>query len=781
MWEAYYQLLPTIANPTMPAISPESPPTPTPSDYKLLTNINDIRECLRKLDAEENAIDARLDVILDNRTRLEGTIYQLSSMKPKLSKLKSDGSRMVTIISGTSSLAERVSDKVRKLDLEQSRVKEAIHQVEEVQDLKQCITSMQDAMLRRDYDDAATLLHQSFGVDRSILEGSFAEYTVPTSENPDNPTKTISDVKAALFDIFSKQFDMAVGSRDQKEITRYFKLFPLIGCHKEGLQRYSNFVCGLVRDQGSDSLRLDKVPSTSFYADTITALFENVALIINQHQPMVKAHYGPGSMLHVIQRLQEETDTQSMRIFERYSNERKIDRRVSEIRTVGLSQLRSPTLSRVNPSNTASPSIQSPDPALANALLDPRELDTSSNELAVMSQRSALFHRFLRARAKEELEAIPNEEEFWKDTNRKQYDSDGLLVMSRLSKRVSDLLDSYLIMEEYLVRRSVNMAMSIDEYDGAVGETSSCVDDVFFILKKVTRRCISTAHLDTVTSMINVLIKIIESEYIGFLQRKMSAAFTGHEPGNSKAVELAKLSYMVVLNNLDVSSLYIQRLSEEALDHADTNLIEGEEYQRLEKALKQLGNMSDSMKKRLNAGLEQLFGQTLKPRVRPLFQEAYRDVKYVLDEDEYNEADSNDAFVRRFTQGFSKLIDIYRRTFTEPNFAHMLDLMVTAVTKQWEKIVLQTRFNQLGALRFDKDLRSLTHYLSNLTDWSTRDKMTRLNQTATVLNFETPSEIYEYWGSKAGPVTWRLTVTEIKKLMMLRIDLDHDEIANLEL
>jgi hypothetical protein len=284
--------------------------------------------------------------------------------------------------------------------------------------------------------------------------------------------------------------------------------------------------------------------------------------------------------------------------------------------------------------------------------------------------------------------------------------------------------------------------MSIDEYDSAAGETSSCVDDVFFILKKVTNRCISTAHLDTVTSMINLLIKIIESEYIGFFQRKMSTAFTGHEPGNSKAVELAKLSYMVVLNNLDVSSLYIQRLSEEALDHTDTNLIEGEEYQRLEKALKQLGNMADSMKKRLNAGLEQLFGQTLKPRVRPLFQEAYRDVKYVLDEDEYNEADSNDAFVRRFTQGLSKLIDIYRRTFTESNFAHMLDLMVTAVTKQWEKIVLQTRFNQLGALRFDKDLRSLTHYLSNLTDWSTRDKMTRLNQTATVLSFETVSSFF---------------------------------------
>jgi hypothetical protein len=117
---------------------------------------------------------------------------------------------------------------------------------------------MQDAMIRRDYDDAATLLHQSFKVDRSILEGSFAEYTVPTSENPDNPGKTISDVKAALFEIFSKRFDKAVSDRSQKEITRYFKLFPLIGCYTEGLDRYSNFVCGLVRDQGSESLRLNK-------------------------------------------------------------------------------------------------------------------------------------------------------------------------------------------------------------------------------------------------------------------------------------------------------------------------------------------------------------------------------------------------------------------------------------------------------------------------------------------------------------------------------------------
>jgi hypothetical protein len=278
--------------------------------------------------------------------------------------------------------------------------------------------------------------------------------------------------------------------------------------------------------------------------------------------------------------------------------------------------------------------------------------------------------------------------------------------------------------------------MSIDEYDESAGETSSCVDDVFFILKKVTNRCISTASVDTITSTINLIIKIMESDYIGFFQRKMSTAFSGHETNKAKTIEVAKSAYMIVLNNLDVSSVYIQRLSEEAMENVDNNLLEDENYQRLQKALQQLVDMSEKMKKKLNSGLEQLFGQTLKPRIRPLFQEAYRDVKYVLDEEEYDEAESSDAFIRRFTQGFTKLIESYRRILTEPNFTYMLGLIVDAVAKQWEKIVLQTRFNQLGSLRFDKDLRSLTYYLSNLTDWSTRDKMTRLNHIATILNFE---------------------------------------------
>ena len=134
--------------------------------------------------------------------------------------------------------------------------------------------------------------------------------------------------------------------------------------------------------------------------------------------------------------------------------------------------------------------------------------------------------------------------------------------------------------------------------------------------------------------------------------------------------------------------------------------------------------------------MEQLLNQVLKPRIRPLFQDAYKEVKYVLEEDEYNEADIEERFVKRFRRGFSNIIDVYQKTLTENNLSTLMGLMLEALTLQWERIVFQTRFNQYGALRFDKDLRSVIHYLSTLTEWLSRDRFTRLNQISTLLNFE---------------------------------------------
>lgn len=68
----------------------------------------------------------------------------------------------------------------------------------------------------------------------------------------------------------------------------------------------------------------------------------------------------------------------------------------------------------------------------------------------------------------------------------------------------------------------------------------------------------------------------------------------------------------------------------------------------------------------------------------------------------------------------------------------------------------------------DKEVRSLAGYITATTSWSVREKFARLTQIATVLNLEQLNEIYDYWGTHDGALTWRLTPTELRSVLGLR-------------
>ena len=105
---------------------------------------------------------------------------------------------------------------------------------------------MHDAMERQDWDAAATFLHQASLLDPSIIAGPLAMATVPTSEIPDQPTVFLSQASDALYRLFLREFDAAAKAKDEERITRFFRLFPLIGKEIEGLDVYGRFVCGII-------------------------------------------------------------------------------------------------------------------------------------------------------------------------------------------------------------------------------------------------------------------------------------------------------------------------------------------------------------------------------------------------------------------------------------------------------------------------------------------------------------------------------------------------------
>ena len=94
---------------------------------------------------------------------------------------------------------------------------------------------------------------------------------------------------------------------------------------------------------------------------------------------------------------------------------------------------------------------------------------------------------------------------------------------------------------------------------------------------------------------------------------------------------------------------------------------------------------------------------------------------------------------------------------------------------------MSIRFNLLGATRFDEDLRAVCAYLATMTTLGFRDRFARLSQISTVLNLESVLEIYEYWGSRNSSLAWKLSGTEVKKILLLRIEFPTEEINKLKL
>lgn len=87
------------------------------------------------------------------------------------------------------------------------------------------------------------------------------------------------------------------------------------------------------------------------------------------------------------------------------------------------------------------------------------------------------------------------------------------------------------------------------------------------------------------------------------------------------------------------------------------------------------------------------------------------------------------------------------------------------------------RFNQLGGLQLDRNIRTMISTLSDVTQRSIREKFTKLSQMATLLSLETVSEVSEIWGGEASEINWRFTDSQLRSVLEQRVDFDRHDIA----
>ena len=164
----------------------------------------------------------------------------------------------------------------------------------------------------------------------------------PTSESPLPPAQTLQTARETLLQIFREQFEKASTSRDAAATSRFFKLFPAIGWEAEGLQAYAAFVVDLVKvrppasakstssfhSPGTNADLRPIVSSPLYFITSLTALFESIAMIVDQHQPVVEKYYGTGKMASVLERLLQESDRVTKGLIDNWIEERSMKRKV---------------------------------------------------------------------------------------------------------------------------------------------------------------------------------------------------------------------------------------------------------------------------------------------------------------------------------------------------------------------------------------------------------------------------------------------------------------------
>ncbi|KAG5977156.1 hypothetical protein E4U55_007016 [Claviceps digitariae] len=781
------------------------PKSTSASPLSNVTNVADLRAALLSLHDRESAITARFDSLLASQPDLTRDLGRLDLLRAGLGA-QAVAARSINndMLSSAAETAGRLSNRVKELDLEKSRVEDTLGVVEQVAELKACVNGVVGSMgAPQDWEAAAGYLSRASKVPEEIARGAFAASIVPSAEVPDPPWVTLENSRESLCGLFLREFEKAAGDGDGTKVTRFFKLFPMIGRADVGLDVYGRYVCqgvaGTARATLKDSMGGQNRKEGFFFANALTKLFEHIAQIVESHGGLVERHYGVGKMVRVIERLQMEADVQGGIILDTWSDERGLDRKITDVKSYPFSFLVQSVLSSQAPRSGTprlnSPSVGGNDPRSSeDEGVNMKEVDGLLSEIAVMLGRWSLYTRFLSGKC-----MVANDEQA-------SLVLPELLVKSNLYRKVSAKLTTpYNVMTTFFFRRSVEKAFQLDEYpaglslslsksvEGSTPFIITAVDDVMYIVDNVVQKSISTSQRDVISSVLPTVGRVLSSDFIGMIQRKMRDE-SYPKPAMHEGLPPADkiIQFMVLINSLDKSNEYLSRIIGGRIAVAEgqgTNevvTLQGplqecfpfeKDVAFVAKSLHALetGFIASSTEL-LNEGIQVLFTQVVKLRLRPVISETFRDADYALLEEELSDlAQQNDEdeeqildqVRRRFEHGWDQLMRPIARIMTPGTFSTLLDLTARHLSRILEKKILTYvgKASPFGVVRIERDFTSIVNIVSK-GDYSVREAFGKVTQLLMVANME-EDEWEELSRDDEGGIDWVLTTEERRKARAL--------------
>ncbi|XP_058446819.1 conserved oligomeric Golgi complex subunit 4 [Malaya genurostris] len=745
-----------------------------------------IDEACRRVTYREKEIDVRLEGILSQQCQLEAKMRNIGIALGNLALVADKGRNLSTMIDHTSQLAENVSAKVRRLDEARSRVSECQQRVHDLIDLQLCSQGVIAAIKEEDFEKGAIHVNRFLSMDKNLLQKT-ADDVSGSITSVRKAVSTLEQATTQIRDVVCQKFDDAVKKDDLASVERFFKIFPLLGMHDQGLEKFMTYICSMLQVKAQKELRSSmdiakaEKRTTVAYSDTLTVLLENIARVVEVNQAIIENCYGAGRLTQVVSILQRECDEEVVQLILEFNKNRQIGRRVTQINDY----------IKNSGSTSAVGHYRNTSGGGSVDKLNAKDIDALIGEITIIHSRAELYIKFVKRRCLSDLEKSSLEP----DTQAAKLKSlNELIEKSRLSTQMQEILGTYLLFERYFMEESVLKAIILDSIE-AGQQCSSMLDDVFFIIRKCIRRSNGTQSLDGVCAVVNNAASCLEQDFInalksplksgyptGYIDLAQSALQSSIQQGRLQTsdVEQARAKFLTTLNNADMSTEFIETLWSMMADEIKLNFpaMTPREKEKLDSCLSGLKSVGDSLKALVDFGLQQLRASAIKPRLHP-WVDQFVNHNHNLTEEELASYEAGETFIQFLIVQVDALLTVFKTALTPRNYDGLVSIVTSEVTSRLERVIKKSTFNRLGGLVLDQEARALASFLTGATSWSVRDKLARLQQIATILNLESVSELPEYWDSSS--TTWRLTPSEVRTILALRLDFKIDDIKKLKL
>lgn len=260
-------------------------------------------------------------------------------------------------------------------------------------DLQVCSQGVIAAIKSEDFEKGAGHINRFLSMDEKLLQRT-ADDVSGSITSVNQAFNTLTDATTQLRQIINKKFDEAVAKEDLASVERFFKIFPLLGQHQEGIEKFAGYICLKLEKKSQKELRtsLDMAKAENrvavAFADVMMLLFENFARVIEVNQPIIENYYGHGYLIDLFRILQRECDSEVKRTIAEFHKIRQIQRHMQKINEYqkasggqpqGLGHFRKPSGS-------------------SGDKLNPKDIDGLLVEITIMHARAELYIRFMRRR-----------------------------------------------------------------------------------------------------------------------------------------------------------------------------------------------------------------------------------------------------------------------------------------------------------------------------------------------------------------------------------------------